>query len=276
MLIAEILKAIFLGIIEGITEWLPVSSTGHMLLFDRFLSLDMSDEFKEMFFYVIQLAAIIAVIILFWDKMFPFQFSDRSKPVIKKDTFIVWVKVVIACIPGAIVTLLFDDIIDAHLHTAAVIAAALIIYGIAFIVIEKKNKDKNPSTEKLEDISFKQALEIGLFQTLSIIPGTSRSGSTIMGGLVMGISRVAVSEFTFFLAVPVMIGMSAIKLIKFGFSFTPEEIFVLAAGSATAFMVSVVVIKVFMGYIRKHDFTAFGWYRIILGAAVLALELLVF
>lgn len=276
MLIAEILKAIFLGIIEGITEWLPVSSTGHMLLFDRFLSLDMSAEFKEMFFYVIQLAAIIAVIILFWDKMFPFQFSDRSKPVIKKDTFIVWVKVVIACIPGAIVTLLFDDIIDAHLHTAAVIAAALIIYGIAFIVIEKKNKDKNPSTEKLEDISFKQALEIGLFQTLSIIPGTSRSGSTIMGGLVMGISRVAVSEFTFFLAVPVMIGMSAIKLIKFGFSFTPEEIFVLAAGSATAFMVSVVVIKVFMGYIRKHDFTAFGWYRIILGAAVLALELLVF
>lgn len=276
MLIAEILKAIFLGIIEGITEWLPVSSTGHMLLFDRFLSLDMSAEFKEMFFYVIQLAAIIAVIILFWDKMFPFQFSDRSKPVIKKDTFIVWVKVVIACIPGAIVTLLFDDIIDAHLHTAAVIAAALIIYGIAFIVIEKKNKDKKPSTEKLEDISFKQALEIGLFQTLSIIPGTSRSGSTIMGGLVMGISRVAVSEFTFFLAVPVMIGMSAIKLIKFGFSFTPEEIFVLAAGSATAFMVSVVVIKVFMGYIRKHDFTAFGWYRIILGAAVLALELLVF
>lgn len=274
MLIAEILKAIFLGIIEGITEWLPVSSTGHMLLVDEFLSLDMSDEFKEMFFYVIQLAAIIAVIILFWDKMFPFQFSDRSKPVIKKDTFMVWVKVVIACIPGAIVTLLFDDIIDAHLHKAAVIAAALIIYGIAFIVIEKRNKDKKPSTEKLEDITFKQALEIGLFQTLSIIPGTSRSGSTIMGGLVMGISRVAVSEFTFFLAVPVMVGMSAIKLIKFGFSFTPEEIFVLAAGSATAFMVSVVVIKVFMGYIRKHDFTAFGWYRIILGAAVLALELL--
>lgn len=276
MLIAEILKAIFLGIIEGITEWLPVSSTGHMLLVDEFLSLDMSDEFKEMFFYVIQLAAIIAVIILFWDKMFPFQFSDRSKPVIKKDTFMVWVKVVIACIPGAIVTLLFDDIIDAHLHTAAVIAAALIIYGIAFIVIEKKNKDKKPSTEKLEDITFIQALEIGLFQTLSIVPGTSRSGSTIMGGLVMGISRVAVSEFTFFLAVPVMVGMSAIKLIKFGFSFTPEEIFVLAAGSATAFMVSVVVIKVFMGYIRKHDFAAFGWYRIILGAAVLALELLVF
>ena len=188
----------------------------------------------------------------------------------------VWVKVVIACIPGAIVTLLFDDIIDAHLHKAAVIAAALIIYGIAFIVIEKRNKDKKPSTEKLEDITFIQALEIGLFQTLSIVPGTSRSGSTIMGGLVMGISRVAVSEFTFFLAVPVMVGMSAIKLIKFGFSFTPEEIFVLAAGSATAFMVSVVVIKVFMGYIRKHDFAAFGWYRIILGAAVLALELLVF
>lgn len=271
----EILKVIFLGIVEGITEWLPISSTGHMLLVDEFITLNAVDEeFKEMFFILIQLGAIFAVILLFWKKMWPFQFKDKSKPVILKDTFSVWFKVVVACIPGAVVTILFDDYVEAHFQTSAVIAAALILYGIAFIVIEKWNKTKTPKVATLDDITYKTALLIGLFQVLSIVPGTSRSGATIIGALLIGVSRVAAAEFTFFLAVPVMLGMSALKLLKFGFDFTGTEIAVLVLGMATAFVVSVLVIKFLMSYIKKKDFTVFGWYRIVLGAVIIAYTLI--
>ena len=266
----ELLKVIFLGIVEGITEWLPISSTGHMLLVDEFITLNaVDDEFKEMFFILIQLGAIFAVILLFWNKMWPFQWKDKSKPVIIKDTFSVWFKVVVACIPGAIVTILFDDYVEAHFQTPAVIAATLIIYGFAFIVIEKWNKTKTPKVETLADITYKTALLIGLFQVLSIIPGTSRSGATIIGALLIGVSRVAAAEFTFFLAVPVMLGMSALKLLKFGFDFNGTEIAVLVLGMATAFVVSVLVIKFLMSYIKKKDFTVFGWYRIALGIIII-------
>lgn len=274
MYFLEILKVIFLGIVEGITEWLPISSTGHMLLVDEFITLNaVDDEFKEMFFILIQLGAIFAVILLFWGKMWPFQFKDKSKPVILKDTFSIWFKVVVACIPGAIVTILFDDYVEAHFQTPAVIAAALILYGIAFIVIEKWNKTKTPKVETLADITYKTALLIGLFQVLSIVPGTSRSGATIIGALLIGVSRVAAAEFTFFLAVPVMLGMSALKLLKFGFDFTGTEIAVLVLGMATAFVVSVLVIKFLMSYIKKKDFTVFGWYRIVLGAVIIVYTL---
>lgn len=265
----EICKVIFLGIVEGITEWLPISSTGHMLLVDEFLQLNNTDAFKEMFFVVIQLGAILAVVILFWNKMWPFQWKDKSQPVIKKDIFSMWFKVVVACIPGAVVTLLFDDFIEAHLHTPAVIALALIIYGIAFIVIENTNKKRTPTIPDLSDFTYKTALLIGLFQVLSIIPGTSRSGATIVGALLIGVSRVAAAEFTFFLAVPVMFGLSAIKLLKFGFSFSSEELIVLLLGCIVAFVVSLLVIKFLMHYIKKHDFKVFGWYRIALGIIVL-------
>lgn len=265
----EFLKVVFLGIVEGITEWLPISSTGHMLLVDEFIHLNMRDEFKEMFFFVIQLGAILAVIVLFWHKMFPFQFKDKSRPVVKMETISLWLKVVVACIPGAVVTILFDDYIEAHLHTPIVIAAALIVYGIAFIVIEGWNAKRTPRIRKLTDISYRTALIIGLFQVLSIIPGTSRSGATIVGALLIGVSRVAAAEFTFFLAVPVMLGMSVLKMAKFGFSFTGAEFFALAAGMIVAFLVSVFVIKFLMSFIKKHDFKPFGWYRIALGVIVL-------
>ena len=265
----EILKVIFLGIVEGITEWLPISSTGHMLLVDEFITLNMSDAFKEMFFVVIQLGAILAVVVMFWGKMFPFQFRDKTQPIIKKDTFSLWFKVAFACIPGAVITILFDDYIEAHFHSPIVITTALIFYGIAFIVIEKWNKKRLPTTSKLEDITYQTAFLIGLFQVLSIIPGTSRSGATIIGALLIGVSRVAAAEFTFFLAVPVMFGLSAIKILKFGISFTSAELLILLIGMVVAFAVSVLVIKFLMGYIKKHDFKAFGWYRIVLGIAVL-------
>ena len=271
----EILKVIFLGIVEGITEWLPISSTGHMLLVDEFIQLKAVDEeFKEMFFILIQLGAILAVILLFWGKMWPFQFKDKSKPVILKDTFSIWFKVVVACIPGAVVTILFDDYVEAHFQTPAVIAAALVFYGIAFIVIEKWNKTKTPKVAELSDITYKTALLIGLFQVLSIVPGTSRSGATIIGALLIGVSRVAAAEFTFFLAVPVMLGMSALKLLKFGFDFTGTEVAVLVLGMTTAFLVSVLVIKFLMSYIKKKDFTVFGWYRIVLGIVIIGYTLL--
>lgn len=266
----EILKVIVLGIVEGITEWLPISSTGHMLLLDEFIQMDVSDEFKEMFFVVIQLGAILAVVLLFWDNMWPFQLKDKSKPVVQKDIFSMWFKVVVACIPGAIVTLLFDDYIEAHLHTPTIIAIALIFYGIAFIVIESWNKKRTPKVETLSDITYKTAFIIGLFQVLSIIPGTSRSGATIIGALLIGVSRVAAAEFTFFLAVPVMLGLSLIKVIKFGFAYTQAEVVILIVGVVVAFAMSVIVIKFLMSYIKKHDFKVFGWYRIVLGIAVLA------
>ena len=265
----DVLKVIFLGIVEGITEWLPVSSTGHMLLVDEFIKLNITPEFKEMFFVVIQLGAILAVVLIFWNKMFPFQFSDKRKPIIKYDIFSMWFKVVVACIPGAVVTLLFDDFIDAHLHTAVVIALTLIIYGVAFIVVENRNHHRKPKIRKLNEITYQTAFIIGLFQVLSIIPGTSRSGSTIIGALIIGVSRVAAAEFTFFLAVPVMFGLSFIKLIKFGFAFTGAEVATLAIGTITAFVVSLFAVKFLMSYVKKHDFKIFGIYRIILGIIVL-------
>lgn len=265
----EFLKVIFLGIVEGVTEWLPISSTGHMLLVDEFIKLNMSDAFKEMFFVVIQLGAILAVVVLFWKKMFPFQWEDKTKPLIRTDIFFIWFKVVIACIPGTIVTLIFDDYIDAHLHTPIVIAAMLIFYGLAFILIENWNKKRNSITNSLFDITYGTAILIGVFQVLSIIPGTSRSGATIVGALLLGVSRIAAAEFTFFLAVPVMFGLSILKLIKFGFSFTGEEIIVLLIGMVTAFATSLLVIKFLMKCIKKNDFKVFGWYRIMLGIIVL-------
>lgn len=265
----EILKVIILGIVEGVTEWLPISSTGHMLLVDEFISLNMSEEFKEMFFYVIQLGAILAVVILFWNKMFPFQFKDKNQPVIKKETFSLWFKVVVACIPGAVVTLLFDDYVEAHFQTPIVIAIALIFYGVAFIVVERWNKKRIPKIKELTDITYQTALYIGLFQVLSIVPGTSRSGATIIGALLIGVSRVAAAEFTFFLAVPVMIGMSFLKVLKYGLAFTSSELIVLVIGMGVAFIVSVLVIRFLMSFIKKHDFQAFGWYRIVLGIIVL-------
>jgi len=266
----EILKVVFLGIVEGVTEWLPISSTGHMLLVDEFISLNVSTDFKEMFFVVIQLGAILAVVTIFWNKMWPFQLKDKTQPVMKKDTWSMWFKTVVACIPGAIVTILFDNYIEAHLHTAVVIAIALIFYGIAFIVIENWNKTRTPKVETLNDITYKTAFLIGMFQVLSIIPGTSRSGATIIGALLIGVSRVAAAEFTFFLAVPVMFGLSALKMIKFGLSFTSAEFAILIIGCVVAYLVSIVVIKFLMSYIKKHDFKIFGWYRIVLGVIVLA------
>lgn len=265
----EVLKVILLGIVEGITEWLPISSTGHMLLVDQFITLNVSNHYKEMFFIVIQLGAVLAVVVLFYKKMMPFQLSDKRSPRIKTDILSLWMKVVVACIPGAIVTLLFDDYIEAHFHTPAVIACALIFYGIAFIFIETWNKKRTPLVHELSDITYTTAFMIGLFQVLSIIPGTSRSGSTIVGGLLLGVSRVAVAEFTFFLAVPVMFGLSFIKMLKFGFIFTTAELTLLIIGMAVAFVVSLIVIRFLMNYIKKHDFKVFGWYRIILGIIVL-------
>ena len=266
----EFLKVVFLGIIEGITEWLPISSTGHMLLVDEFLQLSASDEFKEMFFVVIQLGAILAVVLLFWKKMWPFRLGESKRTVVvRKKVFSVWFKVIVACVPGAIVTLLFDDFIEAHLHTPFVIAAALIVYGVAFIVVEKRNRTCKPKIGKLSEIDYKTALLIGLFQVLSIIPGTSRSGATIVGALIIGVSRTAGAEFTFFLAVPVMFGLSFIKLLKFGLAFTGTELAILLVGSVSAFLVSLFVIKFLMNYIKKHDFTVFGWYRIALGIVVM-------
>ena len=273
--IFEILKVIFLGIVEGITEWLPISSTGHMLLVDEFLKLNCSDAFKEMFFVVIQLGAIMAVVLVFWKKMWPFNHTDKNRPFIKKHIFDMWFKVVVACIPGAVVTILFDDYIESHFHTPLVIAATLIIYGIAFIVIENRNKGVKFEVNKLSEITYKHALLIGLFQVLSIIPGTSRSGSTIIGALLIGVSRVAAAEFTFFLAVPVMFGLSFLKLLKFGFAFTMAELVILLIGCVTAFAVSLVVIRFLMGYIKKNDFKVFGWYRIVLGVIVILYFMLI-
>ena len=267
--VIELIKVIFLGIVEGITEWLPISSTGHMLLVDEFIQMNITQEFKDMFLVVIQLGAILAVVILFWEKMWPFQRKTATQPAVRWDTIQMWLKVVVACIPGAVVTILFDDYIEAHLHTPVVIAAALIVYGIAFILIENWNKKRTPKVNTLGEITYRTAFLIGLFQVLSIIPGTSRSGSTIIGALLIGVSRVAAAEFTFFLAVPVMFGLSFVKLLQFGFTFTSAEIWTLVVGCLVAFLVSVVVLKFLMGYVKKHDFKVFGWYRIVLGAVVL-------
>ncbi|MBQ4284094.1 MAG: undecaprenyl-diphosphate phosphatase [Lachnospira sp.] len=279
----EILKAILFGIVEGITEWLPVSSTGHMILIDRFVQLDVSDEFYDMFQVVIQFGAIIAVIILFWDKLWPFKMrkkkgEDKKVLAWKKGAFDMWVKIIVACVPAAIVGLLFDDKIDELFYNSVVVSIALIVVGIAFIIIETMNSKKKPTINSIAEMSYKTVIIIGLFQLIAaIFPGTSRSGATIIGALLIGVSRATAAEFTFFLAVPVMAGASLLKIVKFaleGVAMSGMEIAILAVGTITAFVVSVVVIKFFMGYIKKHDFKVFGWYRIVLGALVLAIELI--
>ncbi len=269
----EIIKVIVIGIIEGITEWLPISSTGHMLLFDAFVPLKMSEDFKEMFFVVIQLGAIMAVVVMFWKKMFPFGFSEK-KLQIKKSIIMMWVKVVVACLPAAVLGLLFDDFLEANFGNAITISLMLILYGIAFILIENRNKNKTARINSIAKIDYKTAVIIGLFQALSMIPGTSRSGATIIGALLIGVSRTAAAEFTFFLAVPTMLGASALKLLKFGFNFTAAEMTVLIVGMLVAFSVSLFAIKFLMNYVKKHDFKVFGYYRIVLGLIVIAVSLL--
>ena len=265
----ELLKVIFLGIVEGITEWLPVSSTGHMLLVDEFLRLDASDEFKEMFFVVIQLGAILAVVLLFWNQLWPFARKPQGGVMLKQKTVSLWLKVIVACIPGTVAALLLDDYIDAHLSTPTVIAGALILYGVGFLAVERWNRGRTPKVQQVEDITYPLALGIGLFQVLSIIPGTSRSGACIIGALILGVARPAAAGFTFHLAVPVMFGLSFLKLLKFGFRFAWSELLILLVGMAVAFLVSLAVIRFLMNYIRKHGFELFGWYRIVLGLIIL-------
>lgn len=271
----EILKAIFIGIVEGITEWLPISSTGHMILVDEFMKMNISEEFKEFFLVVIQLGAILAVVVLYFKKLFPFEMKKvdgKNKIISNKETWKLWGKVLVACVPAGIIGLLFDDILDEYLYNSITVALMLILYGILFIIVEKRNKGKESKINSLKDITLKTALIIGIFQILALIPGTSRSGATILGAILIGTSREIAAEFTFFLAIPVMVGASAYKLLKFvvkGMAMTTTEWGVLAFGTITAFIVSMIAIKFLMKYIKKNDFTAFGWYRIVLGIIVL-------
>lgn len=271
----EILKAIFIGIVEGITEWLPISSTGHMILVDEFIKMNISEEFKEFFLVVIQLGAILAVVCLYFKKLFPFEFKKvdgKNKVTSNKDTWILWAKVLVACIPAGVIGLLFDEILDEYLYNSITVAIMLILYGILFIIVEKRNKGKESKINTLKEMTFKTAIIIGVFQILALIPGTSRSGATILGAILIGTSREIAAEFTFFLAIPVMVGASAYKLLKFvlkGVAMTTTEWGILAFGTITAFIVSMFAIKFLMRYIKKNDFTAFGWYRIVLGILVL-------
>ena len=273
----EILKAVLFGIVEGITEWLPVSSTGHIILLDEFIRLNATDEFKSMFDGVIQLGAILAVIVLFFNKLNPFAFRTKTK-IQRKQTWTLWFKVIAAIIPSGVVGVLFDDWMDEHLHNGIVVAIALIVYGIAFILVERRNNGKHLRlVADVHDIGWKKAIGIGIFQCLSLVPGTSRSGSTILGAIMLGVGRGAGAEFSFFMAIPTMVGASGIKLLKFlmsGVGITSQEITVLVVGCVVSFIVSLLVIKGLMEYVRKHSFSAFGVYRIILGAIVLAYFLL--
>ena len=269
-MIIEIFKAILFGIVEGITEWLPISSTGHMILLNDLINLNVSEEFYELFEVVIQLGAIFAVVIMYFKVTCPYGFDKTKKET--KETYNLWGKIIVACLPAAIIGILFDDLLDKYLYNSVVVALMLIIYGIIFIVIESKNIDKK-KTNNLNDITYKQALGVGAFQLLSLIPGTSRSGATIIGGLILGLKRSVAAEFTFFLAIPVMAGASLLKLLKYvmdiGFVFSNLEVIILLTGSLVAFLVSIIIIKFLMSYIRKHDFKVFGYYRIILGILVL-------
>ena len=268
----EILKAILFGIVEGVTEWLPISSTGHLILLNEFVYLQVSEEFQSMFDVVIQLGAILAVIVLFFHKLNPFALSKSADE--KKNTWTLWFKVIAAIIPSGVVGVLFDDWMDAHLHNGIVVSIALIVYGIAFILVERKNDGKHlRMVDDVHSITYKTALMIGLFQCLSLVPGTSRSGSTILGAIMLGVGRSAGAEFSFFMAIPTMLGASAIKLLKFmlsGVGITSMEIAILAVGCVVSFIVSLLVIKALMDYVRRHSFSAFGVYRIVLGALVLA------
>ena len=275
MYILDVLKSILFGIIEGITEWLPISSTGHMILFEKLCKLkEVSPNFFEMYLVVIQLGAIIAVVVMFWNKLWPFKKKQldngKSKIAVKPRIIELWFKVIVGSIPAGIIGLLLDDILDKYLYNYITVAITLIVYGVLFIIVERFNRHRKPKVAKLTELSFKDSFLIGCFQALSLIPGTSRSGSTILGGIILGESRRVASEFTFFLAVPAMLGASVLKIAKFGFGFTVTEFVILFVGMITAFTVSLVAIRFLMNYIKKHTFTAFGIYRIILGAIVLA------
>lgn len=274
----EFLKAVLFGIVEGITEWLPISSTGHMILLDEFVKLDVSPEFWEMFLVVIQLGAILAVVVLFWNQIWPFGKKSNTHPVAgsgllsycKKDIFTMWFKIIAACLPAAVVGILFDEFFESLFYNGVCVAIALIVFGVGFLLIENKNKGAKTKINSISEITYQTALIIGLFQLIAaVFPGTSRSGATILGALLIGVSRTVAAEFTFFLAIPVMLGASLLKLVKFGLSFTGNEMMILITGMVTAFIVSVIVIRFLMGYIKKHDFKVFGWYRIVLGLIVL-------
>ena len=265
----EIIKAIFFGIVEGITEWLPISSTGHMILLNELVKLDVSKDFYDMFQVVIQLGAILAVVILFWRQIFPVK-KEKEKLTLDKNILSLWGKILVACVPAAIVGVLFDEFFEKLFYNYVCVAIALIVFGIAFIVIENKNKGKSSKINSLAELSYNTVLLIGIFQLIAaIFPGTSRSGATIVGALLLGVSRTVAAEFTFFLAIPVMFGASLLKLVKFNFAFTGMELTILLVGMLVAFITSMFIIKFLMSYIKKHDFKVFGWYRIILGIIVL-------
>jgi len=274
----EILKAILFGIVEGITEWLPVSSTGHMILLDEIVKLDVSEEFYSMFQVVIQLGAILAVVIIFWNKIWPFGKKTNEAPLsnsgigawIKKDIFVLWFHILLSCIPAAVVGVLWDDLFEELFYHPIPVALALIAFGVAFIIVESMNAGKNAKITTVADITYMTAFLIGMFQLIAaIFPGTSRSGATIVGALIIGVSRTVAAEYTFYLAIPVMLGASLLKILKFGLDFTSMEAAILVVGMVVAFLVSIFVIKFLMDYIKKHDFKIFGWYRIVLGAIVI-------
>lgn len=265
----EIIKAIFFGIVEGITEWLPISSTGHMILLNELVKLDVSKDFYDMFQVVIQLGAILAVVILFWRQIFPVK-KEKEKLTLDKNILSLWGKILVACVPAAIVGVLFDEFFEKLFYNYVCVAIALIVFGIAFIVIENKNKGKSSKINSLAELSYNTVLLIGIFQLIAaIFPGTSRSGATIVGALLLGVSRTVAAEFTFFLAIPVMFGASLLKLVKFNFAFTGMELTILLVGMLVAFITSMFIIKFLMSYIKKHDFKVFGWYRIVLGIIVI-------
>jgi len=269
----ELIKTVILGIVEGLTEWLPISSTGHMILVDEFIKLDVSKSFMDMFLVVIQLGAILAVVVLNFDRLNPF--SGHKNSIEKRETYQLWFKVIFACLPAAVIGLMFNKYMEEHFMTAPVVAFTLIFYGIMFILVENYNKKRKPMVSDLNKLSYKLAFIIGLFQVLSLVPGTSRSGSTILGGILFGASRYVAAEFTFFLAIPVMFGASLLKIVKFGIHFSGAELLILVIGMATAFVVSIISIKFLLRYIKNNDFKAFGYYRIVLGIIVLAYLLMV-
>lgn len=273
--VLEILKSIFYGIVEGITEWLPISSTGHMILLEEILPMNVSASFWEVFLVVVQLGAILAVVLLYWKKLFPLNLSNKNRPLLRYDILQLWFKILVACIPAAIVGLLFDDWLNEHLYHSVIVAIMLILVGLAFLFLENRNRYQRARVTALSQITYRDALIIGIFQLIAaIFPGTSRSGATIIGALMIGVSRTIAAEFTFFLAIPVMFGASLLKLVKFGLAFSGMELGLLFVGMLSAFIVSLLVIRFLMAYIKKHDFKVFGYYRIALGIVVLAFFLI--